>query len=60
VKHRLTRLQLLEYALEGVLFMRGVHGAPGEYPVEIEEYGAHIKELECRIAAHKAALQEET
>jgi len=47
---RLTKRDLLEYALEGVRFRIGSHAEPLKYPEEIEEYEDHAEELERRLA----------
>ena len=56
MKHRLSRLQILQYALEGVRHRIGSHAAPHEYPEEIEELEAHERSLIRRIEATERGL----
>jgi hypothetical protein len=54
---KLSRLEILEYAKEGVQTRIGVHPAPNEYPEDIEELEAVLAEIERRIARAKAREQ---
>lgn len=47
---RLSQLEILRYAKEGLLVLIGSHPCPNGYPYEIEEYEAHLKEVDRRIA----------
>lgn len=51
---RPSRLEILEYALEGATMQRGTHvGCPDLYEEWLDELDAHIEWLESEIARVK-------
>jgi len=55
---RPSRLEILQYALEGVCMIRGTHPEPNNYPEEIEELDAHDEWLRKEI--DRVQQQEQT
>lgn len=53
MKYPLTKLILLEYALEGVRTLIGTHPCPEEYAREIDEYQDHRDILKRKIEKEK-------
>ena len=49
-----TRLELLEYALEGVRTLLGSHPDPNRYPDDINELEAHLEHIEKLIERERA------
>ena len=46
---KLTHLQLLQYAEQGIADRIGCHPCPNEYPEELDELEDHLKNVRKRI-----------